>query len=320
MKYKDETCTACGEAFTADDDVVVCPDCGSPHHRDCYMKLGRCANIALHSSGEKWRPKGTVNIERPRPAVSSNICPSCKFPNAAGVTTCAKCGAVLEPGSAAEHEREASGDPSAAYIDSEFAAMRDYLGFDPEEDMGGATLKEVSQFVGTNTLYYIPIFKHMKDVGTRISFNLSCLIFPYFYFANRKMWGWAVFSALISVILNIPTLLLKYADLFNSSSGAEKFVSAILDNKSSIESLASYFGMFGWVTSIAFCLFGNWLYYRYTMKSLKRIKAQSPEKKPSAETIMTIGGVKPVNIVFITLIMCGIGLAAIWTSLQILYK
>ena len=318
MKYKGENCTACGEAFTADDDVVVCPDCGSPHHRECYKKLGRCANIALHASGEKWRTKGTVNIEMAKPHVSANICPSCKFPNVPGETTCAKCGAALEPESPAAHETP--GDPAAAYVDSEFAAMRDYLGFDPEEDMGGATLKEVSQFVGTNTLYYIPIFKHMKDVGSRISFNLSCLIFPYFYFANRKMWGWAFFSAIISVILNIPSLLLRYADVFKSNSGAEKFLSAIYDNQSSIESLASYFGIFGWVASIAFCLFGNWLYYRYTMKSLRRIKSQTPGKKPSAETIMSVGGVKPVNIIFITLIMCAAGLAATYASLQILYK
>ena len=30
MKYKGEKCAACGKEFTEDDDVVVCPECGSP--------------------------------------------------------------------------------------------------------------------------------------------------------------------------------------------------------------------------------------------------------------------------------------------------
>ena len=38
MKYENETCPVCGEKFTADSDVVVCPDCGTPHHRECYLR------------------------------------------------------------------------------------------------------------------------------------------------------------------------------------------------------------------------------------------------------------------------------------------
>ncbi|MBR4627840.1 MAG: hypothetical protein IKO47_09105 [Ruminococcus sp.] len=318
MKYKGENCAGCGEAFTAEDDVVVCPDCGSPHHRDCYVRLGRCANIAFHASGEKWKPKGSPFREKPVSPITSNVCPSCKFPNAAGETKCSRCGTPLDTadaGAAAADRGE-----NSEYADTDIGMMKEFLGFDPEEDMGGATLSEVTQFVGSNTLYYIPIFKHMKDVGSRISFNLSCLIFPYFYFANRKMWGWAVFSALISVILNLPAVLLKFADSFTSIKGTEKFISAVIDNKSSLESLDSYFGMIGWCTSIAFCLFGNWLYYRYTLRSLKRLKSAAPDKKPSSEMLAAAGGVKPVNIIFITLVMFAIGIAGLLVSLKILYS
>ena len=34
MKYTGIPCAACGKKFTAEDDVVVCPECGTPHHRD----------------------------------------------------------------------------------------------------------------------------------------------------------------------------------------------------------------------------------------------------------------------------------------------
>ncbi|MBO5103830.1 MAG: hypothetical protein J6B74_02035 [Ruminococcus sp.] len=48
MNFVGEKCVFCGEVFKDGDDVVVCPECGSPHHRECYKKENRCANIALH--------------------------------------------------------------------------------------------------------------------------------------------------------------------------------------------------------------------------------------------------------------------------------
>lgn len=46
----------CGKAFVQGDDIVVCPDCGTPHHRACYRSLGHCANEAQHATGEQWSP------------------------------------------------------------------------------------------------------------------------------------------------------------------------------------------------------------------------------------------------------------------------
>ena len=313
MKYKGEKCTACGEAFTADDDIVVCPECGSPHHRDCYMKLGRCANIALHASGDKWRPSGVISFpDKPAPAEDDNIiCPECQALNPKDAEKCEKCGADLGNGE--------QPDPFAEYIDSEFENVKPYLGFDPEENMGGATLREVSQFVCANTIYYIPIFKHMKDFGSKLSFNLSCLLFPYFYFANRKMWGWAVISAIIKILLGMPELFLTVDKQIPTNSTTEKFLSAIYDHQSRLETLDSYFTVINWGVSIAFCLLGNWLYYRYTMKSLRRIKSQS-STPPAAEKLMAAGGVKPVNIIYITLIMGAIGLAFVYAGSKLLYS
>ena len=38
MRYTGETCPVCNKVFQEDDDIVVCPDCGTPHHRKCYLK------------------------------------------------------------------------------------------------------------------------------------------------------------------------------------------------------------------------------------------------------------------------------------------
>lgn len=43
-------CPVCNSNFTENDDVVVCPDCGTPHHRECYKKTGKCFNENMHGS------------------------------------------------------------------------------------------------------------------------------------------------------------------------------------------------------------------------------------------------------------------------------
>ena len=53
-KYTGNTCPVCHKKFTADDDIVVCPDCGTPYHRACWPKEG-CVHAAQHGSFE-WLP------------------------------------------------------------------------------------------------------------------------------------------------------------------------------------------------------------------------------------------------------------------------
>jgi hypothetical protein len=48
-KFTGQECPACCEKFAEGDDVVVCPDCGAPHHRLCYAENGECIHAAQHS-------------------------------------------------------------------------------------------------------------------------------------------------------------------------------------------------------------------------------------------------------------------------------
>jgi len=44
-------CGVCGEDFKDDDDVVVCPECGTPSHRTCYKENQGCPNADKHGEG-----------------------------------------------------------------------------------------------------------------------------------------------------------------------------------------------------------------------------------------------------------------------------
>ena len=42
-KETKRVCSLCHAYLFEDDDVVCCPVCGAPHHRECYEQLGHCA-------------------------------------------------------------------------------------------------------------------------------------------------------------------------------------------------------------------------------------------------------------------------------------
>ena len=62
------------------------------------------------------------------------------------------------------------------------------------------------------------------------------------------------------------------------------------------------------------CLFANWLYFRFVMRSLKKLKSSGAERT----RIKSVGGVKPMNMVLILLIKYGIGIVALM-SLFVLF-
>ena len=53
-RYENIQCPVCKNFFDDGDDIVVCPDCGTPHHRECYNYVGHCVNQGLHQSGYKF--------------------------------------------------------------------------------------------------------------------------------------------------------------------------------------------------------------------------------------------------------------------------
>ena len=40
--------------FFDDEDIVVCPECGTPYHRECWNRVGTCIHSAEHGSYE-WK-------------------------------------------------------------------------------------------------------------------------------------------------------------------------------------------------------------------------------------------------------------------------
>lgn len=102
MIYKGSICDGCGKAFEENDDIVVCPDCATPQHRECYEKNDRCVNAHLH--GEDWNWKGQAvrsvpsifnKAEEEKKEVETSPCPNCGHENPKGAKECEQCSMKL---------------------------------------------------------------------------------------------------------------------------------------------------------------------------------------------------------------------------------
>ena len=94
-RYTGNHCPVCEQAFTDEDDIVVCPDCGTPYHRACWQKVGACMHKSEHAAGFEWQPEFGPDAEK---AAHEATCPNCGTHNQPGAAQCSHCGCPLPKG------------------------------------------------------------------------------------------------------------------------------------------------------------------------------------------------------------------------------
>lgn len=207
-------CPVCQQPFTEKDDVVVCPECGAPYHRDCYQKNAGCLFADRHGAGFEWKPAPGEMPNRDASAAGSEIsCPACGAMNPAGGLFCESCGAPLRTGG----PRYAPGSgPAASYGPNTAPQYDPYAGarqaapgqLHPEDDLGGVKARDWAAFLGPNAGYYLMNFKRMTVTGQKLAVSFSAFFFGPFYFFYRKMWlPAAIFLTLDVFGAYIPQLL-----------------------------------------------------------------------------------------------------------------
>ncbi len=189
MTYENNHCPACGKAFTAEDDIVVCPDCGAPHHRACWQALGACVHAAQH--GEfTWTPEFDPEPQQTRAAAQP--CPRCGQMCAPDALTCPHCGKQLG---------ERMGEEGFAFNPDAFLRG---VQADPQTDLGGMTVREAAMLVQFRVPDYVRKFMRDKRVG----WNWAAFLFSPFWFFYRKIYkAGALFLGVLmvcSVFLSIP--------------------------------------------------------------------------------------------------------------------
>lgn len=220
LDYSGIPCPACGKAFTEDDDIVVCPECGAPYHRSCYAENGKCIFDDLHEKKEAWQAPTPPAEESDKPPVyeiKDKECPVCGSLNAHSAIFCTHCNASLSGNPPVHDNRQNGGQNSEApTVSSEtdnqnpqmygsmfgMPIMVDPMaGIKPTEQIDdNISYGDVSKVIQQGTRYYIPIFNRIKLIN-KSKFNFSACLFSGGWMLYRKMYKPGIIVSLLMFLL-----------------------------------------------------------------------------------------------------------------------
>lgn len=190
--YENNKCPVCEKEFAEGDDVVVCPECGTPHHRECYKSIGKCANKNLHATDfiykrDKYKAEEAEKINQ---VPIYNLADEIKTAVEASVNADASDG------------EKADSDIKQNESD--------------EIKIDGVAVSDVKTVVGVNSEKFIKRFSKNRKIG----WNWGAFFFGPYYFMFRKMYGESlVFLALpyaVNMIINyaFESAMLVYNNIY----------------------------------------------------------------------------------------------------------
>ncbi len=232
--YTGVKCPVCGEVFTENDDVVVCPECGAPYHRHCYNEKGECIFHELHEKGETWFPPVEENVFPNASAeVKDKECPNCGVLNAHSAVFCSQCGSHLEseeqvdPSNPYSNTVNNAGSTPLPHFTGFYGGMPMGMEFDmmggvnPAENMApDVTFGEASKLVQNNTPYYMRVFKKIAVID-KSKFNFSAFVFSGGWLLYRKMYKPGIFVSLLMFVLYVAY---QFTSVFISYPIMEKYM------------------------------------------------------------------------------------------------
>lgn len=285
FRYTDQKCPVCGEAFKGDDDIVVCPMCGTPHHRDCYKKNGECKNADRHNDGFFWEPE---QVEQSSSPLEDNG----------------------EQQNRAEYEEpyrpqtENSSNNTGNPFFGGGASQNPFALF-PEELDDGVLTEEAASFVRISAFKYLRKFFYAKS--KRGTWNWAAFFFAPYWFFYRKMYKIGViFMSLLIVVLIVCSVQSPYIKYMRESLALSEKYSTMetvspseyyeeereLRRENPVGDALNFVPQAAiFIIGIIAGLKGNQWYYDKTVKEIRRIKSETEDPNLRKLNIYKKGGV-----------------------------
>jgi len=265
FRYTNEECPVCHSVFEENDDIVVCPLCGTPHHRDCYKKNGECAHNEKHRDGYRWESSNTDQpTETPE---ESNKTSPLEFPVDSNVNN-------------------SQNSPSTVF----FGVGQNPFNLYPKNLDDNVTTEEAVEFIQASPFKYLKKFFALKE-GKK-TFNWAAFLFaPYWFFYRKLHKVGAIFlaiflvvSALFSFIPSVEKLsydLVEWEEKYSDSIATlteEEAYQALLEQKEIYQNNFAGLVLLLVQSSITFILRliagfkANKWYYDYTVENIHKIK------------------------------------------------
>ena len=264
-RYVSDECAVCKVTFKDGDDIVVCPYCGTPHHRACYSKETGCANIHWHGIKNYEDEKRKQREETAKKCEDTSVlkCGRCGAQNPSTGLFCQVCGNSLHKKTTNNNQDPFSFTPPPI---NPIPFTTPFGGVSPDEDIDGISAKELAVFVGDNSFYFIPKMKQLHNEEKIVSWNWSAFLLDFYYFFYRKMYLVGKLVLILSIDASIHALLYTFGTM-----GYNDF-SLLPDNLVRMGNIANICSMLFWGVRILCGLFANYIYTQTAFKRIKNIR------------------------------------------------
>ncbi len=287
MNYSGEFCPVCGKAFLEDEDIVVCPECGTPQHRKCWEENGKCVNSHVH--GEfSWQPSTEpVKEQAEEKNTDEKICPRCSETNSPDAKFCDKCGFPL---SAGNFNFNMNTQLPPIYFEGE------PVNYDDEID--GCKISEIAKYVRLNYVKYIQ--KFLKVAKKKLTFNWAAFFFnPFWYFFRKLYYVGGIFlgielavtlvTSILMTKLGLNSFIESFTQLYNSAASTAE-LQAFLQTAQPAATKILLVSLIGIIPKIISGFIADRVYKKSTVKTLKFL--QNPAEIQSTKfKIVSTGGV-----------------------------
>lgn len=271
MKYIGETCPVCGSVFAEGEDIVVCPECGTPSHRECWQKEGKCINEDKH--GEfLWSPTEAeyveaeqVEAEKAPDSSVSKLCPFCSARNDENAVFCQSCGKPFVEGNQAD----------IPFVNQQF----NQASFDVDKEIDGIKISKIARYVQINFPRYIHKFTRISE--KKISFNWAAFLFnPYWFFFRKLYYVGGIFlgvQLLLSILLSFLMMQLGIDDFINeyttivASRDIEAMQAFMLDATPELTKMM-ILSSITFIPNLIAGFFADRIYKRNAFKNIKKIE------------------------------------------------
>ncbi len=241
-RFDNKLCPICRTPLNDKSDVVVCPECGTPHHRACYLAAGHCGAEEFHAQGFEWKGflPGEEPQEQPQPKPDEFSDSRAEYPG----------------GQSAQYDREINQERP---MDFEQYIERLY---DDSRGEDGVSSKELSTFVGRSVMHYSQAFAAFRaptlpgQKKRRIFFNVCAGFFAPIHQFYRRMDLLGIAWLALDMLYYVPTM------LSSAGIGSAEMLAGLRLGASAL----------AFAAMVLLCLFGDYLYYRFAVKRIQKIR------------------------------------------------
>ena len=267
ISVEGEKCPVCKGYMFDDDDIVFCPVCGAPSHRDCYNSIGHCPLEEYHGTELEYKKPQKEEIKQEEPKKEE---PRVKFGENTGFEN--------------------------TPFGIRFGEIDLLGGINANDQIDGILATEMKDVVGVNTQYYIPKFFGLNK-QKKTSWNWAAFLFPqgFFFFRKALKAGFLAFLLQVAatVLLNFPLLYITVSENMDYNAMLNAMQVILKDPQKLLYcTIATILGLIiSLAARIIFGLYGNWIYRSECFEKIKKIKESDQEDKPLLLKVK--GGVNP---------------------------